>query len=339
MDGSRQTSAVDYGPEEAAMQAYLRDGERRAAALGNRGPIRFTPTGELASRHRRGLLALRLLRLRGRARGRRAGRHRARPARHPRPPAGREGRGARRQGPAGARRRLHGAEPALGASRSATRVGGTDAANGRHPVKMFEPAAAGRCAEGGRLPHPGLAAVLRGRAARLRPSRAAGRRRRDQRRRTSCRSTRRCGSRSRASAPRSPGTRTASTHWDSPDWDQGIHGFNFMAPALRLHRGQRRVGRAGLAQAGQGRHQGAGRRRPAPSGCPTPCRSICAPGDVAITNRQALHGSFANTSPDWRVTINFGFHRRTSVLGVRGRRRPQRGRRLRRDAHPRARRG
>ena len=35
------------GPEEAAMQAYLRDGERRAAALGNRGPIRFTPAGEL----------------------------------------------------------------------------------------------------------------------------------------------------------------------------------------------------------------------------------------------------------------------------------------------------
>ena len=47
MDGSRGTSAVDYGPEEAAMQAYLRDGERRAAGLGNRGPIRFTPAGEL----------------------------------------------------------------------------------------------------------------------------------------------------------------------------------------------------------------------------------------------------------------------------------------------------
>ena len=43
---------------------------------------------------------------------------------------------------------------------------------------------------------------------------------------------------------------------------------------------------------------------------------VCAPGDVAITNRQAIHGSFANTSPDPRVTINFGFHRRRSVLGV-----------------------
>ena len=43
---------------------------------------------------------------------------------------------------------------------------------------------------------------------------------------------------------------------------------------------------------------------------------VCAPGDVAVTNRQAVHGSFANTSPDPRVTINFGFHRRRSVLGV-----------------------
>ena len=38
---------IDYGPEEAAMQAYLREGEKRAFALGNRGPIRFTATGEL----------------------------------------------------------------------------------------------------------------------------------------------------------------------------------------------------------------------------------------------------------------------------------------------------
>jgi hypothetical protein len=43
---------------------------------------------------------------------------------------------------------------------------------------------------------------------------------------------------------------------------------------------------------------------------------VCKPGDVAITNRQAVHGSFANTSRQWRVTLNFGFHRRRSVLGV-----------------------
>ena len=45
---------------------------------------------------------------------------------------------------------------------------------------------------------------------------------------------------------------------------------------------------------------------------------VCKPGDVAITNRQAVHGSFANTSKDWRVTLNMGFHRRKSVLGVMG---------------------
>ena len=45
---------------------------------------------------------------------------------------------------------------------------------------------------------------------------------------------------------------------------------------------------------------------------------VCGPGDVAITNRQALHGSFANTSPDRRVTINYGFHKKSSVLNVLG---------------------
>ena len=45
---------------------------------------------------------------------------------------------------------------------------------------------------------------------------------------------------------------------------------------------------------------------------------VCNPGDVAITNRQVLHGSFANTSSDWRVTVNFGFHKRLSVLDIKG---------------------
>jgi hypothetical protein len=45
---------------------------------------------------------------------------------------------------------------------------------------------------------------------------------------------------------------------------------------------------------------------------------VCKPGDVAITNRQAVHGSFANTSRDWRITLNMGFHRRSSVLNVLG---------------------
>lgn len=38
-----------------------------------------------------------------------------------------------------------------------------------------------------------------------------------------------------------------------------------------------------------------------------------------MTNRQALHGSFANTSPDIRVTMNMGFLPRKSVDGALGR--------------------
>ena len=108
-----------------------------------------------------------------------------------------------------------------------------------------------------------------------------------------------------------------TTHWDSPDWDQGSHGFNFMAQlygstaanGVWVVPGTHKLGRvdikAMVAEAGSER-------------LPDAVPMICAPGDVAINNRQALHGSFANTSPDWRVTVNFGFHRRSSVLGVAG---------------------
>ena len=50
-----------------------------------------------------------------------------------------------------------------------------------------------------------------------------------------------------------------------------------------------------------------------PAGVPL----ICDPGDIAVTNRQAVHGSFANTSDRTRVSVTIGFHRRRSVLNVR----------------------
>ena len=105
------------------------------------------------------------------------------------------------------------------------------------------------------------------------------------------------------------------THWDSPDWDEGSHGLNFMgqlygctaANGVWVVPGSHKLGQVDigslLAESGSDR---------IPSAVPL----ICRPGDVAITNRQVVHGSFANTSPDWRVTVNFGFHRRASVLGV-----------------------
>ena len=107
------------------------------------------------------------------------------------------------------------------------------------------------------------------------------------------------------------------THWDSPDWDEGAHGFNFMAqlygctPAngVWVVPGSHKLGKIDIksvvAKAGSER-------------LPDAVPMVCKPGDVCITNRQTLHGSFANTSKDWRVTVNFGFHRRKSVLGVKG---------------------
>ena len=68
--------AADYGSQEAAMRAYCQDGEARAYALGNRGPIRFTEGGKLHPDILAGLLALRLLCLRGRAGRGGAGRYR-----------------------------------------------------------------------------------------------------------------------------------------------------------------------------------------------------------------------------------------------------------------------
>ena len=105
------------------------------------------------------------------------------------------------------------------------------------------------------------------------------------------------------------------THWTSPIWDEGTHGFNFMAQlygctaanGLWLVPGTHKLGKldinAMLVENEADR---------IPSAVPL----ICKPGDVAMSSRQIVHGSFANTSPDCRVTVNFGFHRRSSVLNV-----------------------
>lgn len=106
------------------------------------------------------------------------------------------------------------------------------------------------------------------------------------------------------------------THWNSPEWDQGTHGFNYQVQiypttvgnALWVIPGTHKKGRAdikGMVAANGGSEQ-------LPGALPL----ICAPGDVTIVNRQTLHGSFANTSPDLRISITFGFHRRKSVLGA-----------------------
>lgn len=106
------------------------------------------------------------------------------------------------------------------------------------------------------------------------------------------------------------------THWNAPNWDEGIHGFNFQVQlypttagnALWVMPGTHKLGRADI------------KRMVAENGgseqLPGAVPLICAAGDVTIVNRQTLHGSFANTSPDMRISITFGFHRRSSVLGA-----------------------
>ena len=108
------------------------------------------------------------------------------------------------------------------------------------------------------------------------------------------------------------------THWEAENWDEGIHGFNFQAQLYKCteynclwvlpgtHKNGRIDIKTLIAENG-GSEQ-------LPGAVPL----LCQPGDVTIANRQLLHGSFANSSPDMRISMTFGFHRYTSVLGARG---------------------
>ncbi len=109
-----------------------------------------------------------------------------------------------------------------------------------------------------------------------------------------------------------------TTHWDNPELDRGTHGFNYMAQlyptnpanALWVVPGTHQQGKLDILA----RIQANGGSDRLPGAVPM----LCQPGDVVIMNRQVLHGSFANTSPVMRATYQFGFHRRASLLGVKG---------------------
>lgn len=106
-----------------------------------------------------------------------------------------------------------------------------------------------------------------------------------------------------------------TTHWDAPDWDMDAHGFNFMAQlypstpgnGVWVLPGSHRLGRVDIsrlvAESGSERIAGA-------------VPLVCDSGAVIMTNRQLVHGSFANSSPDRRVTVNAGYFARARVLGV-----------------------
>ncbi len=313
------TSAIatksDDSHDEAAMATYLREGEQRAHALANHGPIRFDADGTLHADILDAYWGTGFYIFEG--------------------VLGADERAdieadlfdilerlpTKRGSPVDAKGR-----PALAADCRAPTLfwskplgdplGGTDLANGRHPVKMAEPRPEPDAPEEivfvilGSLQfseaclrvygHPGLLAV----AAQINGEDFVPF--------------------NEALFIKEPG-RGASvawhqdgvTHWGSPNWDEGTHGFNFMAQlygctaanGVWVVPGTHKLGKvdiaAMVAEAGSVR-------------LPDAVPIICAPGDVAICNRQTVHGSFANTSPDWRVTVNFGFHRRASVLDVKG---------------------
>ena len=312
---SIEACANHYGEQADAMRTYLLEGQAAALALPNRGRLRFTESGALADEIRAAyseygfyvfenvLSAEELADIKADLDTMRA------------------------HFPTGPESQVNAAgEPALGADAKALTLvwskplgdplGGTELANGRHQVKMFEPEADAEAPPAapfillGSLQfsdaclrtyaHPELLKVTESING---PDFAPF---------------------NEALFIKEPGIGAAVswhqdgvTHWDSPDFDEDIHGFNFMAQVYGstavngvwvlpgTHKQGKLDIKALVAESGSERLEGA-------------VPIVCNPGDVVICNRQLLHGSFPNCGFEPRITVNFGFHKRSSVLGVMG---------------------
>lgn len=304
----------DYGDQEAAMAAYREAGEARALALGNRGPIRYNPDGSLHqeivdSYWRHGFYIFEgvigpeeladveqdVSAIIDRAPTEPRGEH----DRHGRPALAADGKG----GSLALVRPL--SDP----------IGGTSRNNGRHPAKMFEPPVPEGAPEyvlqvvGGSLQFSDAALRMYAHPDLLRVAEALN------------------GPDFSPfneviwiKHPRLGGSvawhQDGTTHWETEKFHKGSHGFNFMAQlyGCNAQNGLWVVPGSHLERADIKRWcEEAGSDR-----LPNAVPMLCGPGDVGITNRQAVHGSFANTSDECRVTVNFGFHPRASVLGARG---------------------
>jgi len=107
------------------------------------------------------------------------------------------------------------------------------------------------------------------------------------------------------------------THWDNPEFEENIHGFNFMAQiygstpvnGVWVVPGTHKLGKLDISA--MVKESGSERLTDA-------VPIVCNPGDVVMCNRQIVHGSFANTGYEDRITVNFGFHKRSSVYNVTG---------------------
>lgn len=311
--GLVEVPIVDYGEAEEAMATYRAEGEARALSLGNKGPVRYGADGRLhpdivASYTEHGFYIFtgvlgpdELTEIEADV-----------AAMLDRAPITK-----------GAELDRHG-RPALGTGLQGRNVswvrplsdplGGTNAAHGRHPAKMFEPRPPAEAPEWviqlflGSLQFSEACLRVYGHPDMLRVAEAIN------------------GPDftpfNEAVWIKQPGLggsvawhQDGWTHWDGPLMDEHTHGFNFMGQlygcnavnGLWVLPGSHRMGKVDIKamvdEAGSDRIPGA-------------VPLLCDPGDVAMTSRQAVHGSFANTCSEPRVTINFGFHRRSSVLGV-----------------------
>jgi hypothetical protein len=307
--------AAHYGDDAEAMRSYLTQGERNAYALDNRGAIRFDKRGNLAADilsaySKYGFYIFENVLAEDELQDIKEDLDQIR-ASYPAEPNG---------------KLTKDGKPALGADCVGPNLvwskplgdplGGTELANGRHQVKLFEPEASASAPEFapfillGSLQFSESCLRVYGHPQLLRVAEAVN------------------GS---DFAPfneslfiKEPGVGAAvswhqdgDTYWDSEHFDEGIHGFNFMAQVygstavngVWVKPGSHRVGKIDIkkliADSGSERIEGM-------------VPLVCNPGDVIICNRQLLHGSFPNCGFEPRVTVNFGFHRRSSVLGIQG---------------------
>ena len=312
---SIEACAAYYGDEADAMKAYLINGEKNALALGNRGPITFDENGNLSSAIKEAYSKNGFYIFEGVLNKEEV------------EDIKEDLENLREQFPTGPESTLNAkGEPAMNAeSKSLTLVwskplgdplGGTELANGRHQIKMFEPEAKEDAPSAVPLillgslqfsdaclrtyAHPKLLKVAE-------------------------------SINGKDFAPfnealfiKEPGIGAAVswhqdgvTHWESENFDEEIHGFNFMAQVygstavngVWVVPGTHKVGKIDIkkivAETGSERIDGA-------------VPIVCNPGDVVICNRQLLHGSFPNCGFEPRVTVNFGFHKRSSVIGTQG---------------------
>lgn len=107
-----------------------------------------------------------------------------------------------------------------------------------------------------------------------------------------------------------------TTHWGAPDWHPLSHGVNCMAQLRRTTPANALWTLPGTHREGQvdikARVAGNGGSTYLSEAVPM----LCERGDVAVQNRQCVHGSFANSSPDPRITFVWGFFPRDAVAGV-----------------------